>query len=76
MHINVGDLVKTKTRQDLEKIGVVLKKSNGNSNAMSQHAKIVLEGCPFVYYVYFPNEGCLGPYHQTELTLAQQRDIR
>jgi hypothetical protein len=68
MHINIGDLVKTK--QGLDRVGVVVKKSDGNSNAMSQHAKSVLAGCPHVYYVYFPDEGCRGPYHQTELTLA------
>jgi len=72
MYLNVGDLVKTK--QNLDKVGVVVKKSNSNSNAMSPHAKSVLAGCPHVYYVYFPNEGCLGPYHQTELLLTQSHE--
>lgn len=72
MHINVGDLVKMK--RNLDKVGIVVKKSNSNSFAMSQHTKMVLAGCPLVYYVYFSDEGCLGPYHQTELMLTQQRD--
>ena len=69
MHIEIGDLV-VSSRNNSGKIGIVVKKSSINSAAMSQHAKNILSGL-FVYYVYFSNEGFLGPFYSNELKLTQ-----
>ena len=61
MHINVGDLVECKYDK---KSGMVVEKNQANSDK-----KIFY---PYVYYVYVPHEGKLGPYFRSELILHQQ----
>ena len=70
MTINVGDLVECKKRPQ-KKMGIVVKKNDANSGAMSEHMKNILLGCPSVYYVYFSDEGCDGPFYNFDLLLKQ-----
>lgn len=69
MNINIGDLVECKKKS--QKVGIVVKKNDANSGAMSEHMKNILLGCPSVYYVYFSDEGCDGPFYNSDLLLKQ-----
>lgn len=61
MHINVGDFVEC--RRD-KKMGMVVEKNHANPDR-----KIFY---PYVYYVYVPHEGKLGPYFGSEIILHQR----
>lgn len=69
MTINIGDLVECKSKS--QKMGIVVRKKDANDGAMSEHMKHILLGCPSVYYIYFSDEGCIGPYHIADLSLKQ-----
>lgn len=53
-------------------VGVVIEKNCSNQGlATSAHTRHLLKLYHDVYYVLFPNEGRLGPYNASELSLVQ-----
>jgi len=70
MGFKIGDLVKCKLKD--HKLGLVVDKKMPNEGlSISMHARHLLEVYQRVYYVYFSGEGKKGPYHETDLILAQ-----
>jgi hypothetical protein len=72
MHIEVGDLVKCISRG--QKIGLVVdKKASNDGLEKSMHVRHMLNVYPKVYYVFFYDEGRVGPFHESEVHLQQTR---
>lgn len=70
MHIRIGDLVKC--RGHGQKIGIVVDRKHSNSGlANSMHVRHMINVLPQVYYVFFSEEGKVGPIYETDLTLQQ-----
>ena len=69
MKIGVGDLVEC--RNNSQKVGIVVERKTSNNGFISAHAQKIMSNCPFVYYVFFSEEGCKGPFHNAELALKQ-----
>jgi len=69
MRIGVGDLVEC--RNNSKKVGIVVERKTSNSGFISAHAQKIMLDCPLVYYVFFSEEGCKGPFHNAELALKQ-----
>lgn len=72
MHISLGDLVSC-PRQGLDRgIGVVIEKNHANLGLdRSEHTRRTIGMYPDVYYVLTFDEGKLGPYNVSELSLIQ-----
>ena len=68
INICVGDLVES--RRD-GKVGVVVDAVPPNQGMTSMHMRHVLTSYHDVYYVFFSDEGKVGPFHVTELALKQ-----
>jgi hypothetical protein len=68
--INIGDLVTCRARG--EKIGIIVDKRAPNEGlCISTHTKHLVNVYPSVYYVYFYDEGKVGPFYETEVKLKQ-----
>ena len=73
MHIDIGDLVRWK---DGTKVGIVIEKKMPNEGLVtSMHVRHLIDTYPKVYYVYFSEEGRVGPIHETDLRLQQSHSI-
>lgn len=70
MHVKIGDLVKC--RGHGHKVGLVVdqKYSNGGLDN-SMHVRHMINSYPLVYYVFFSDEGKVGPIHETDVALQQ-----
>lgn len=74
MHIRIGDLVVSKIHR--KKMGIVVDKRIANEGlTSSRHVSHMINIYPQVFYVYFSDEGRVGPIHQTDLSLQQTRQI-
>jgi hypothetical protein len=74
MHISIGDLVISKIHR--KKLGIVVDKKVSNEGLISSmHVRHMINIYPQVFYVYFSDEGRVGPIHQTDLTLQQTCQI-
>lgn len=70
MHIGVGDLVKCRGRD--HKVGIVIEKKISNEGLnRSMHVSHMLNVYPKVFYVFYDDEGRVGPIHETEVRLQQ-----
>jgi hypothetical protein len=70
MHISIGDLVLS--RNHGKKIGIVVDKRISNEGlTSSMHVRHMINSYPQVFYVYFSEEGRVGPLHETDLFLQQ-----
>lgn len=75
MSIDIGDLVVCRAKS--LKVGVVIDKRLSNDGlSRSMHAQHLLQNYPKVYYVYFPDEGRIGPIHESDLSLQQSRETQ
>jgi hypothetical protein len=74
MHIGIGDLVISRIHR--KKIGIVVDKKDSNAGlSSSMHVRHMINIYPQVFYVYFSDEGRVGPIYQTDLSLQQTCQI-
>lgn len=70
MHIEVGDLVRCRSRG--QKVGLVVDRKISNDGlSKSMHVRHLLSSYPLLYYVFFSDEGKAGPFYATDLTLQR-----
>jgi hypothetical protein len=70
MSFKIGDLVKCKSQE--QRLGLVVDKKMPNEGLdISAHVKHLMGVYKKVYYVYFSGLGRRGPFHETDLVLAQ-----
>ena len=74
MHIGIGDLVKCRGRD--HKVGIVVEKKMSNEGLNgSMHVRHMLNVYPKVFYVFYDDEGRVGPIHESEVRLQQTRQM-
>ena len=73
MRYQVGDLV---TRRTGIHFGVIVcvEKANSESLKLWSHSQQHLKNSPDIYYVFFNDRGCDGPYYTSELRLKQSKN--